>query len=287
MRKYIGILFLIFSFLIAIGCLAEFDHTPIASTIVLLVISLPLYTLGHLIRTSKEEMKRKGKLWLTIYVFAVIILPLIFYSYESYEDLKWRSIDDGKYIFYVPSSSELGSFSLLFMMALLLLIPVRLFSPELKRKRFMNIMIIVTLLLYGGFRYWTWSDYRGVHKEIGLISQNWAGKRSVQPFDQLERIVVEPGLYRAKLSDPTDETTFIWKMTFINKNGKKTIYSFRGLSKNDLNGALQVKEISQTDQILFDVKKMSTKEKKWFDLELELEKLEKEPFYRFFELANP
>lgn len=284
MRKYIGVFIIIFSFIIAIGALAEFNPTPITSTIVLLVISLPLYILGQVVRTSKEELKRRGMLWIKIFVFCLIILPLIFYSYEQYEDMKWHAIDDGKYIFYEPSSSKLGSLSLLFLMALLLLIPIRFFSPEIKRKRLINTIIIVTIFLYGGFRYYTWLDYRGVHQELGLISQNWAGKQSIQSFDQMEAIYVEPGYRRGSISDPTDETEFIWKMIFMNKNGKSTSYSFRSLSKDVLDNAFQMKALAEKKDIPFIVNEMSKKEREWFDVELELKKWEKEPFYLFFEI---
>ncbi|MBO0993755.1 hypothetical protein [Bacillus sp. SD088] len=286
MRKYIGIFIIIFGVIIAIGALAEFRHTPIASTIALLVISFPLYILGQLVRTSKVEMKRSGILWLKIFVFCLIILPLIFYSYELYEDMKWQAIDDGKYIFYKPGSNEFGSLSLLFLMALFLLIPIRLFSPELKRKRLMSTIIIMTIFLYGGFRYYMWLDYRGVHQELGLISQNWAGEQIVQSFSQIERIYVEPGLYQASLGDPTDETEFTWKMIFMNKNGMSTTYSFRSLSKDVLGNAFQMKAIAEEEDIPFIVNKMSNKEREWFDLELELKKWEKEPFYLFFEIEG-
>ena len=282
MRKIIGILIIIFSFLIAIGCLADIKNSPIASIVGLIVICLPLYFIGHLVRTSKEELKRNGVRWLTIFVFCLIILPLIFYTYEHYEILKWQAIDDGKYIFYEPSSNEIGSLSLLFLMALLLLVPIRLFSPELKRKRLMSLIIVVTLLLYGGFRYYTWLDYRGVHEELGLISQNWAGKQTVQSFDQIKEIYIKPNVYHGSLGDPTDETVFTWKMVFMNKNGENTTYSFRSLSKDTLERANRLKAIANEEHTPFIVQKMSNKEREWFDLELELKELEKEPFYDFF-----
>ncbi|MBS4206239.1 hypothetical protein [Lederbergia citrea] len=286
MRKYVGITFIVFSLLLALGCLTNFEEDMVASIVVLFVISLPLYIIGHLLRTSKMEMKRNGKRWLAIYVFGFIILPLIFYTYEKYYDSKRTTISDGNFIFYEPSSGDLGELSIGFLMVLLLLIPIRLFSPELKRKRLMSVIIIGTIFIYGGFQYIMWSDYRGVHKELGLVTQNWNGKKSVQSFDEIEKIYVQPSLHIGKLSDPSDETQFMWKIIFIDQNGKNIIYQFRSLSEDVLDSALQIKDIAYNRQIPYEVIMMSNKEREWFDFELMLLELEKEPFYHFFEVQD-
>ncbi|CAM4224656.1 hypothetical protein [Lederbergia lenta] len=286
MRKKIGIFLIVFSLLLALGSLIEFEEDMAFSIFTLFCVSLPLYILGQFLRTSKMEMKRKGKHWLAIYVFCVIILPLIFYTYEKYEDMKWNTISDGKLILYEASSGNLGQLSLGFLLVLLLLIPIRLFSPELKRKRLMSIIIIGIIFIYGGFQYMMWSDYRGVHAEQGLITQKWNGQKHIQSFNEMERIYVQPNLHIGKLSDPSDETQFMWKLIFTNKNGENIIYSYRGLSKNVLDSALQIKGIASKEQITFEVEQMSEKEREWFDFELMLQELEEEPFYHFFEVED-
>lgn len=286
MKRNVGISLIVISLLLAIGSLINFEEDMIASIVILFVVSLPLYTFGHFIRTSKSEMKLKGKRWVSIYFFCIIIVPLIFYTYEKYSDMKWNTISDGKFILYEPSSSDLGGLSIFFLMALLLFISIRLFSPELKRKRLMSIIIIGIIFIYGGFQYTMWSDYRGIHKELGLVTQKWNGKKNVQSFDDLIGIYVQPTLHIAKLSDPSDETQFTWKLIFIDKNGENIVYSFRGLSEDALNSALQIKDIALNKHITFEVEKMSSKEREWFDFELTLMELEKEPFYQFFNIED-
>ena len=71
---------------------------------------------------------------------------------------------------------------------------------------------------------------------------------------------------------------------FINKDGDNHTYHFRSLSEDLLRSALSIKEIALQKQIPFEVEKMNKKVFEWFDLELQLNELEKEPFYQFFEV---
>ncbi len=283
-KKYIGIIFLVFSLVFAFGALSEFEENMTASIFILFLVSLPLYLLGQLMRTSWTDFKKKVKRWLAIYVYCIIIVPLIFYSYETYEERKQKAISDGEYILYEPGASELSSLSLVFMLALLLFISIRFFSPDLKRKRLLTGIIIGTVFLYSGFQYVMWSDYRGIHQDLGLVSHSWTGKRTVKSFDEIKGIYVQPSVHKAKLSDPTDETEFTWKLIFVDHHNEKVEYHFRSLSKDSLEAAQQIKGIAQDSQILFRVNDMSDQIFKWFDFELELKELDKEPFYQFFEV---
>ncbi|MBD8004154.1 hypothetical protein [Bacillus norwichensis] len=283
-KKFVGIILIVFSALLAFAALLEFEENPIVAILILILTSLPIYLLGQGMRTSWIDFKSKVKQWLAIYVFCTIIVPLIFYSYETYEGQKQKAMTDGKYLLYEPGASELGSLSLIFMIAFLLFIAIRFFSPDIRRKRLLNGMIVGTVFLYGGFQYIMWSDYRGVHQELGLVSQSWNGKRTVQSFDEIKGIYVQPSLHRGKLSDSTDETEFIWKLIFVDQYNEKVQYQFQSLSRDSLEAAQQIKEVAQDRQIPFQVNEMNDEVLKWFNLELELQELNKEPFYQFFEL---
>ncbi|GIN90604.1 hypothetical protein J22TS1_16550 [Siminovitchia terrae] len=285
-KKFIGIMCIVFSAVLAFGALSEFEENTTVSIFILFLASLPVYLLGQGMRTSWIDFKSKIKGWLVIYVYCTMIVPLIFYSYETYEGKKQKAMIDGKYILYEPGASELSSLSLIFMIVLLLFIAIRFFSPDLKRKRLLTGMIVGTVFLYGGFQYIIWSDYRGVHQELGLVSQSWNGKRTVQSFDEIKGIYVQPSIHRAKLSDSTDETEFTWKLIFVDHHNEKVEYHFQSLSRDSLETAQQIKEIAHDRQIPFQINDMNDEVFKWFDLELELQKLNKEPFYQFFELNH-
>ena len=69
MRRITGIIIIVYSVLLAIGCLTEIKEDMSASLIGLFGFSLPLYIVGQFIRTNKKELKEKGMKWLAIYVF--------------------------------------------------------------------------------------------------------------------------------------------------------------------------------------------------------------------------
>ena len=73
---------------------------------------------------------------------------------------------------------------------------------------------------------------------------------------------------------------------FYKKDGDNHTFHFRSLSEDALEQALSLKEISLQKQIPFEVEKMNKKVFEWFDLELQLKDLRKEPFYHFFEVEK-
>ena len=278
----IGIAIIVFSLLLALG--AWLDGEENISTVLLIVtfIPLPLYLLGHLVRTSWAEFKQKYKRWTGLYVFGVMIVPFILHSQESYAERKWNAISDGKFIYYQGSSGDLGVLSGFLMMTLILMIMGYFFNPGLKSRKWLTVAILGTTLFYAGFQYVMWNDYRGIHEEKGLITHTWSGKRTVQPFDDITGIFVQPDFHKGRLSDPTDESEFRWKLIFIDRNGGNTVYHFQSLSKDALDIAIQVKDLAYNRHIPFQVREMDKKTLDMFDFELELKDLEKEPFYRFF-----
>ncbi|HEY4554127.1 MAG TPA: hypothetical protein VIG80_13130 [Bacillaceae bacterium] len=286
MKKLFGVVIIVFSLFLALGALLGFEENPAASIFGIAVLSFPIYLAGHLVRTSKAEFKFKARRWAGIYVCVVALIPFIFYQFLSYEERKWNAISDGQYILYEPGSNGWGAFSIILMMVLILLTIGNFFNPKLKRRKLLASITISVAMIYGGFQYMMWKDYRGVHEELGLISQSWSGKRTVMSFDDLAGIYIVPSVHRASLNNPSDETEFIWNLIFIDQDGERTSYLFRGLSQERLDSALQIKDIAHLKNIPFQVGEMDNKTRKWFELEFELNELEKEPFYRFFEVED-
>jgi len=73
-------------------------------------------------------------------------------------------------------------------------------------------------------------------------------------------------------------------MNFHSNTNKPASYRFPNLSDRDLEIGNQMKQLAHVKSISLVVLKMSNKERKWFDLELELNKLEAEPYYDFFQV---
>ena len=287
MRKLGGFIILIFSLLLSLVCAIAFQEDIIIANIMLWIISFPLYISGQIIRTSKSEFKYRGKPWVLIYIFFFFILPLLFYFDGNYHDFKKNTFVDEQFIIYEPSSGSLGDWSLGVFIILIFLFAGRFLNPELKRKWLLNVMIIGTIIFLIGFNYFMFSDYRGIHEEIGLVSSNWKGEKDIISYEEIESVYVEPYVHYRALSNTNDETRFSWKVTFQPNNQKnEVVYQFSMMSEFNLEQTIDLKKIAMENDIPFNIGEMSQETLKWFDLDLELEGLDKERYYEFFQVNN-
>ncbi|MBY0123806.1 hypothetical protein [Bacillus sp. S/N-304-OC-R1] len=287
MRKHGGIIIITFSLILALSCAIYYQEDIIIANLMFWMISLPLFISGLIIRTSKYEFKHRGKRWVSIYIFFFFILPLLIYLQANYDDFKRHTFVDEHFIVYEPASGILGDLSLGVFIILIALFACRFLNPELKRNRLLNIMIIGTIILLIGFNYLMFSDYRGIHEEKGLVSSNWKGEKHIIPYEEIDSVYVEPYVHYAGLSNTTDETRFVWKVTFQPSNQKnKVVYHFPMMLESNLEQTIEIKRIAMENDIPFIIEKMSQKTLKWFDFDLELEGLDKERYYELFQVNN-
>ena len=75
MRRILGILIIIFSLFIALGGIVTIQEDFKASLFGIFVISLPIYMVGHIVRTNMLQAKQKGFRWIWAYIYGVVIIP--------------------------------------------------------------------------------------------------------------------------------------------------------------------------------------------------------------------
>ncbi|MGQ4665442.1 hypothetical protein AB3Z07_13305 [Metabacillus halosaccharovorans] len=285
MRKLGGIVIITFSLLLGMGCAIAFQDDIIIANIMLWIISVPLFISGQIIRTSKSEFKHRGKRWVSIYIFFFFILPLLIYLYSYYSDLKENKFVDEQFLIYEPASGILGDLSLGVFILLIFLFAGRFLNPGLKRKGLLNVIIIGTVIFSIGFNYLMFSDYRGIHEEKGLISSNWKGEKHIISYEEIESVYLEPYVHYAKLSNASDETRFVWKVTFQPMTQKdEVVYHFPMMSESNLEQTIGIKEIAMENNLHFVIEEMSGETLKWFYTDLELEGLDKERYYELFQV---
>ncbi|KGR86198.1 hypothetical protein [Lysinibacillus odysseyi] len=287
MRKISGIVLIIFSLIIAFSCALSFGEDLIFANIILWIIGIPLYVWGQISRTSKTEFKHHGKRWVAIYIFFFFILPLLIYLHGYYNDLKENTFIDEQYIMYEPASGMLGDLSLGIFMLLVLLCAGRFLNPGLKRKGLLNAAIIGTIIILIGFNYLMFSDYRGIHKERGLVSSNWKGEKHIISYEDIESVYVKPYVHYASLSNTSDETRFVWKVIFqLSNSNNEVVYHFSMVTKSNLERTMDIKKIATENDLPFIVEEIDQKILKWFDLDLELEGLDKDCYYKLFQVKK-
>lgn len=287
MRKFFGIIIIICSVLLGFACAIVLPDDVIIATMIFWIISVPLYIMGQIIRTSKYEFKNRGKRWVSLYTYFFFILPLLIFLYGYFDDLKKNKLADEKFIIYESSSGLLGELSVGFLVLLIFLFAARFLNPGLKRKGLLNITIMVTVIFSIGFNYLMFNDYRGIHEEKGLVSSNWKSESNIISYEEIESVKLEPYVHYAKLSNTSDETRFVWKLTFYPRNQKsEVVYHFRMMTETNLEQTAAIKKLAMGKDIHFVTEEMSQETLKWFDFDLKLEELDKDRYYELFQLHN-
>ena len=285
MKKVLGIFLIGCSLLIASVNWPSNLHHVFIYALILIGISIPIYLAGHLLRTSKKEFVSKWLRWLIAYLAIVIITPVLFITMNHYEELKFKTFSNEQFILFGSSAGgNLDGLSLMFVLVLIIMIFYRIFNEDIRRKWILTLMIVITFIAYGTYQYTMWTDYRGIHEDKGLVMNKWNGTGESIPWEEVTQITIEPYIHYARLSNTSDETHISWLMNFHSNTNKPVSYRFSNLFDRDLEIGNQVKQLAHLKSIPFVVNEMSNKERKWFDFELELNKLEPEPYYDFFQI---
>lgn len=285
MRRRCGILFIVLSLFIALGGLLTIQEDFKASIIGIVVFSMPLYVLGQIVRTNIRKVKENGFRWMWAYLYVVIIVPALFLSYEGYEALKEQTFSNNDFLLFESMATDhIGGLSIGFIMLLLLLFAFPFYEDiSIKAKRGIGMAAVLVTAIYAGYQYMTWSDYRGVHEVNGLVSHYWNGEEQIIPFEHVERIVVQPYVKYAALSDPTDDTYFAWRLIFMTKEKEQITYRM-WLNEISIAKGNRMKQLAHAKGIPFQTLPLTDKQHDEFDFQLELQELDKEPYYSFFEV---
>ena len=287
MKKIIelmGIILIGISIVIAYANLQSLPENILEYILIIILVSFPLYLIGHRLRRTLLIFKKKWIKWSVAYVFVAMFIPLLFFTTTHYGDKKSEAFNDNFILFEFSSSVNVDGISLGFMMSLILFVGIRIFSTEIRRKWIPNLLVIVSLIAFCSSLYILWEDYRGVHADKGFITNKWNGVEESIPWENVTRIYIDPYVHYAPLNRTSgDETHIAWTMVIESYSKEDVIYRFQNLYENDLHAGNQIKEIAQDNNIPFLITNMTDEERKWYEFELDSENLPKEPFHEFFQ----
>lgn len=283
MRRIFGIILIIFSLFIALGAIVTLNEDFAASMFGIFVISMPIYAVGQIVRTNLWQAKKNAFKWMWAYVYAVIIVPALFLSYEGYEDLKEQTFSNRHFLLFETTATDyIGGLSIGFILLLLVLFCFPFIETTRKIKGFIGIAAVVVTGVYAGYQYMMWADYRGIHEIDGLVTHHWNGEEQIVPYDEIVQIAVQPFVRYASISDPTDETQFGWRLIFLTRYEEQITYRL-WLDDESIAKGNRMKELAHTKNLPFYVMPMTEKQRDEFDFQLQLKKLHPEPYYSFFE----
>lgn len=284
MNKPVGMFLVIVSLLISVGALLDISSDITTALVGVFLVGLPLYILGQMIRIGRDQFRKSGIRYIWGFVYCLVIVPALFLSLDGYEELKRETFANQHFILYESSSEASGTgLSVGFVTILLLLFTFPFIDLSKRGKWIAGALSVVTVIGFISYQYIMWNDYRGIHVEQGLLSHSWKGETETIPYEDIDKITVHPTVKYASISDPTDDTYFLWKMTFSMMDNRETTYTFY-LSEVDINIATRIRQVASEHHIPFVVYQMNEKTKEEFKFQLDLKELNKEPFYSFFDV---
>ena len=278
MRKFFGYVILIVSLLLGLMLAVLYGEAIIFTCIFFWLICIPMYSWSKYLRSTKYEFKTKIRDSLKRYIYFLFIIPMLFHIGLFYLELKEKAFIDEKYIKYELSASFIGEINFFFILLCGFLFGMR-FMSDFKRKRLLNVLIICSAILFIGFSYFTFSEYRGIHEELGLISSNIKGEKNIIPYEEIESVHVVPYMSYSRRN-----TNFVWEIIFQVRNQNKEVYQYIDINKSNLERTFQIKDIVTEKGIPFEVREMNADTLEWFDWELDMDNLDKERYYELFQI---
>lgn len=251
------------------------------TSVIIIFCSFLLFLLGYYLKMGREVFRRKVLRLSAIYA-AVMMIPLLFLQYEYYYDVKESLFRDHQFItFKAGAKHSIGSIGIFVGLAGILFIFIRLFS-DIKRKYIVSALAIACFAAYAAIQVATLTEYEGIHDEKGLVFHSWNGKEEQIGWNELESVTVVPGVHHGRMSDPSDETYFLWELVFHTKSGEQIIYDSYTISNHSLQENQMIKKKVSEQGIAFYVQEMTEETKKWYQFDIELEKVDPKPFHEIF-----
>jgi hypothetical protein len=213
----------------------------------------------------------------------VILTPGFLFYIQNQSDVL-EKIYDAENEFYFFSSGTDNHFGIVILVffVLIWLLGYKVFNGWKAGGHLLTGAIVALTLFFFGYQYMTFDSYSGIHKERGYVSKVWNEEEKGLSFRSIKEFRIEPFVRYAKISNPSDETVFLWRLIIVPLNGEAFVYNTQSIDGNWLPDSKALQEKASKENILFTVLPMDENTYKWYQTELNLTDVDPQPFNEFF-----
>ena len=282
-KKIIGTICIGAGLLLGITSTGLLFTEGIFSLFVMLIIAFPLFMLGQWLRIGAAEFRKKALKFIAIFVQVAFIVPSIFLLFNEYSKMKSGTFSrEGFLWFQSTSSPNIAMVGTILLIVLVLSLMPKILFGWIYGGKALNVLIIATVILSALFLYVTWNDYKGIHETEGIVVSKWSGGGETISWTDIEEVKIIPFVKKRISSKYSQEPVFAWRFEFQTKNGEKVVFEQLDLSEFNLKQSNKVKNQVEKENIPVVMESMDDKTKKWYEIELEVDKLDRTAFDEFF-----
>lgn len=251
--------------------------------LMLLVFSYPVFMLGQWLRIGTRRFKERLLKYSLIFIQVAVVIPTIFILFDYYIKMKSNTYTRKGFLWFeTNSSSMLGYLTIFLLITLVLLLLMRAVHGWAYGGKKASILLLIVMAVSVLFFTITWNDYKAIDETEGIIISEWSGKEKNIEWSSIKEVKLVPFVKKQVANKYGEKKEFAWKYQFIGKEGEKVDFETTHLSKFNYQKSLQVKEKTAEEKIPLLIVEMDSETEKWYELELELDHIKREPFDELF-----
>lgn len=275
--------------LIAVGILFGIIFTGfifsdgLINIILLFLFPFPLFLLGQWLRLGTVKFREGIAKYTLIFIQIAVLIPLLFLLFDYYNKLKSDTYERDGFLWFETSSSTVLDYIMVFLFITLVLI---LLSKALQGWTFggktVSLLMIGVLFASTVLFFITWDDYKGVHASDGIVVSSRTSKEEKNAWSSIDRVELIPFVKKRIANKYGTRQEFAWKYEFFLNDGSTITFEDMYLSEFNLHRSERVKEKIEEERIPLHINEMNSKTKKWYELELEVDHVNRAPFDKLF-----
>jgi hypothetical protein len=283
MTKIVGYAFILFGIVMGIYSTSQLFSELWFAIFMIVVFSYGPYLVGNKLRLSTKDFKKSFWQLTGAFIVGVILTPGFLLYIQNQSDVL-EKIYDAESEFYFFKSGTGSNVAIVFAVffVLITLLGYRVANGWKAGGHLLTGGIVALALFFFGYQYMTFDSYSGIHKERGYVSKAWNEEEKGLSFGSIKEFRIEPFVRYAKISNPSDETVFLWHLIIVPLNGEEFVYNTQSIDGNWLPNSKALQEKASKENIRFTVLPMDENTYKWYLIELDLTDVDPQPFNDFF-----
>lgn len=283
MTKIVGYAFILFGIVMGIYSTSQLFSELWFALFMIVVFSYVPYLVGNKLRLSTKDFKKSFWQLTGAFIVGVILTPGFLFYIQNQSDVL-EKIYDAENEFFFFSSGTGNHFGIVIgvFFVLISLLGYKVANGWKAGGHLLTGGIVALTFFFFGYQYMTFDSYSGVHKERGYVSKVWNEEEKGLSFGSIKEFRIEPFVRYGAVSNPADETQFMWRLIIVPLDGKEFVYNRQSVDGSWLSQSKSLQEKASKENILFIVLPMDENTYKWYQTELNLTDVDPQPFNEFF-----
>lgn len=283
MIKAVAYTFILFGIMFGVYFTSQLFVDFWLSLLLIVIFSYGLYLIGQRLRMTNQNFKKSFGKFTGAFIVGVVLVPGFLLYMQNQSDVLEKIYNAEREFFFFNSGTDSSAAIILFVFFLLIsLLGYKVTHGWKTGGHLLTVGIVVLFFFFFGYQYMTFDSYSGIHKERGYVSKEWNDTEKRLSFELIKEFRIEPFVSYGELSNPADETRFLWHLIIVPFDGEEFIYNTQSVDGNWLAKSKALQQKADEENIYFSVMPMNSETYKWYQIDLDLSGKDSQAYNEFF-----